>query len=128
MKCCQDTGATQSVVCERLAKQANLEIFPPRIGMVSLTGHGLNIVGESKVCFTFDIMKEFPNVFREKLGDLPMNVPKMKIVLSENAVPYRVSTARQVPLRFQSAAKKTVDDLVRSKVIIPADDPQDWCA
>ena len=57
-----------------------------------------------------------------------MNVPKMKIVLSENAVPYRVSTVRQVPLRFQSAANKTVDDLVRSKVIIPEDDPQDWCA
>ena len=147
--------------------------------MVRLTGHGLNIVGESNVCFTFDglrhkiailvtsdlgrdgmlvawhdlqpleimspnfparilvalgkelaldIMKEFPNVFREKLGEMPMKVPQMKIVLSENAVPYRVSTARQVPFRFQSAANKTVDDLVRSKVIVPEDDPQDWCA
>ena len=66
--------------------------------------------------------------FREKLWELPMNVPKMKIVLSENAVPYHVSMARQVPLRFQSAANNTVDDLVRSKVIIPEDDPQDWCA
>ena len=35
-----------------------------------------------------DIMKEFPNAFREKLGELPMNMPKMKIILSENAVPY----------------------------------------
>ena len=113
--------------------------------MVSLTGHGLNIVGEWNVCFTFDglrhetaisvasdlggdsmlvawhdiqpleiispnfparisvalgkelaldIMKEFPNVFCEKLCEMPMNVPKMKIALSENAVPYHVSTAR----------------------------------
>ena len=167
------------MVCERVARQANLEIHPPRIGVVSLTSHGLNIVGESNVCFTFDgikhetavlvasdlgedsmlvawhdlqpleiispnfparisvalgkelaldIMKEFPNVFREKLGELPMNVPKMKIVLSENAVLFRVSRTRQVPLRFQSAANKTVDDLVRSKVIIPEDDPQDWYA
>ena len=54
MKCCPDTGATQSVVCERVARQENLEIFPPTIGMVSLTGHGLNIVGESNLCFTFD--------------------------------------------------------------------------
>ena len=46
--------ATQSVVCKRVARQANLNIFPPRIGMVSLTGHGLNIIGESNVCFTFD--------------------------------------------------------------------------
>ena len=34
-----------------------------------------------------DIMKEFPNVFRDKLGELPMNVPKMRIVLSKNENP-----------------------------------------
>ena len=145
--------------------------------MVNLTGYGLNIVGESNVCLTFDglkhetailialdlggdsmlvswhdlqpleiispsfparilagvgrelvsdIMKEFPNVFRDKLGQLPMNVPKMRIVLSENAIPFRVSTARQVPLRFQEPANRTVEDLVKSKVIIREDDPQDW--
>ena len=136
IKCRPDTGATQSVVCESVARQANLVIFSPRIGKVSLTGHGLNIIGESNVCLTFDglthetailiasdlggdsmlvawhdlqpleiistnfparilaavgkelvsdIMKEFP---RAKLGDLPMNVPKMRIVLSENAIPF----------------------------------------
>ena len=57
-----------------------------------------------------------------------MNVPKMKIVLAENAVPYRISTSRQVPLRFQRAAEKTVEDLVRLKVIVEENDPQDWCA
>ena len=163
-------------MCEAVARQANLVIFPPRIGMVSLTGHGLNIIGESNVCLTFDglkhetailvasylgidsmlvtwhdlqpleiispnfpsrilaavgrelasdIMIEFPNVYRDKLGMLPMNVPKMRIVLSKNAIPIRVSTARQVPLRFQEAANNTVDDLVRSKVIIREDDPKD---
>ena len=109
--------------------------------MVSLTGHGLNIIGESNVCLTFDglthktailiasdlgrgsmlvawhdlqpleiispnfparisaavgnelvtdIIKEFSNVFRDKLGDLPMNVPKMRIIMSENAIPFCV--------------------------------------
>ena len=62
---------------------------------------------------TTGIMQEFPTVFRDKLGELPMNVPKMKIVLTENAVPYRISTSRQVPLIFRRAAEKTVDDLVR---------------
>ena len=141
------------MVCESVARQANLVIFPPRIGTVSLTGIGLNIIGESNVCLTFDglhhetdilvasdldgdsmlvswhdlqpfeiissnfptrisaavgkelvsdIMKEFPNVFRDKLAELPMNVPKMRIVLSQNAIPFRVSTARQVPLRFKN--------------------------
>ena len=179
VKCCPDTGATQSVVCEAVARQANLVIFPPRIGMVSLTGHGLNIIGESNVCLTFDglkhetsilvasylggdsmlvawhdlqpleiispnfptrilaavgkelvsdILKEFPNVFRGKLGELPMNVPKMRIVLSENAIPFQVSMATQVPLHFQEPANRTVEDLVKSKVIVREDDPKDWCA
>ena len=39
--------------------------FPVRISAV---------VGKELVT---DIMKEFPNVFRDKLGDLPMNVPKI---------------------------------------------------
>ena len=145
--------------------------------MVRFIGHGLNIIGESNVCFTFDglkhetailvaydlggdsmlvawhdlkpreiispnfparicvalgkelasdIMKEFPDVFCEKLGELPMNVPKMKIVLSENVVPFRVSTARQVHLRFQKAADRTVDDLESPKGIVAENDPQDW--
>ena len=51
MKCCPDTGATQTVV---IARQANLSIFPPRIGMVSLTGHSLNIIGESNVCLSYE--------------------------------------------------------------------------
>ena len=102
-------------------------IFPPRIGIVSLTGHGLNIIGESNVCFTFNGLKFYMKrlfwfrqtwvEFREKLGELPMNVPKMKIVLSENAVPFGVSTARQVPLCFQEAADKTVDDSLFRKTI-----------
>ena len=123
--------------------------------MVSLTGHGINIIGESNVCLSYKgiryetsalvasdssgdsilvawhdlqplevispslparisatmskeltsgIMKEFPTVFRDKLGELPMNVLKIKIVLAENAVPYRDSTSQQVPLIFQRAA------------------------
>ena len=52
----------------------------------------------------------------------------MKIVLAKNAVPYRISTSRQVPLIFQKAAEKTVEDLVRRKVIVEENEPQDWCA
>ena len=54
MRCCPDTGATQTVMCEQIAGQANLTIFPPRIGMVSFTGHGLNIIGESNVCLGYE--------------------------------------------------------------------------
>ena len=54
VKCCPDTGATQTVVCEQIACQAGLAIFPPGIGMVSLTEDGLNIIGESNVCLGYE--------------------------------------------------------------------------
>ena len=54
MKCSPETGATQTVVCEQIARQANVSIFPPRISMVGLTGHGLNIIGESIVCLSYE--------------------------------------------------------------------------
>ena len=41
---------------EAVARQANL-IFLTKIGMVSLTGHGLNIIGKSNPCLTFDSLK-----------------------------------------------------------------------
>ena len=52
----------------------------------------------------------------------------MRIVLSENAIPFRVSMARQVPLCFQEPANRMVEDLVKSIVIVREDDPLDWCA
>ena len=53
MKCCSDTGATQTVVYERISWQAGLVLKPPRIGMNSITGP-MDIVGESEVVLNFD--------------------------------------------------------------------------
>ena len=47
-------NSTQTVLWEQIVYQANLSIFPPRIGMISLTGHGLNIIGESNVCLSYE--------------------------------------------------------------------------
>ena len=66
---------------------------------------------------TLSIVKDFNSVFVEKLIEQPMtvplpeiiiiiiiikpmNVPEMRIHLTDPYVPYCVSTARQVPLRF----------------------------
>ena len=57
-----------------------------------------------------------------------MNVPEMKIHLTDPYVPYRVSTARQVPLRFQTMAEQIVQDLVKARVIEPESEPTEWCA
>ncbi len=183
VSCCPDTGATQSVLSERIARQANLEFLQPRISMVGLTGHGVNVIAEADVILTYDgirhrtsvliadnigdtmlvawhdlqdldiitrnfparirsvtpsltmlkqmasqLMGEFPSVFKDELSESPMNVPEMKIYLTEKNVPFRVSTARQVPLRFQEAADKAVSDLLAAKVITREVEPQPWCA
>ena len=140
VKCCPDTGATQTVIHERIALQAGLVLKPPRIGMNSITGP-MDIVGEANVVLKFDSLKHttfaliargmdftflialhdrqpldiisntfparisasarhdltssivnnFPSVFVEKLSKSPMNVPGMKIHLTDPYVPYRVS-------------------------------------
>ena len=77
---------------------------------------------------TPSIVNDFPSVFVEKLGKSRMNVPEMKIHLTDPYVPYCVSTARQVPLRFQTMAEQIVADLVKAEVIEPESDPTEWCA
>ena len=57
-----------------------------------------------------------------------MNVPEIKIHLTDPYVSYRVSTVRQVPLRFQTMAEQIVEDLVKARVIEPESDPTEWCA
>ena len=77
--------------------------------------------------FTSTVVADFPSVFKHELGEAPMSVPKMSIHLTENYVPYRISTARQVPLRFKNPAKKVVSDLINARVIMPVSEPTEWC-
>ena len=41
---------------------------------------------------------------------------EMKIQLTDPYIAYRVSTARQVPLRFQTMAEQIVADLVKAEL------------
>jgi len=52
----------------------------------------------------------------------------MHIHLKDKAVPTRISTARQVPLRFQEAADSTLLDLIASGVVVRENEPTDWCS
>ena len=74
------------------------------------------------------IIADFPSVFSEKLNPTPMSGPKMHIFLKDNPVPYRISAARQVPLRFQEESDLTVADLIQSQIIEKSDEPTDWCS
>ena len=146
--CYPDTGATQTVIHEDIAKQAGLTIDPPGTKISTALGGGMNVVGEADICLQYKqhrhcptalicsdvrftilvawhdlqplhvisesfpaflcatqpqpiqwaIVSMYPEVFRDSLTEEPMNVPDMNIYLSDNAIPYRISTPRQVPL------------------------------
>ena len=147
--CCPDTGVTQTVIQEDIARQAGLVIDPPGTKTSTASSGDMNVVGETNIflqykhhkhyttslicsdvrfmiliawhdlqplhiicesspaCFSATqhqpvqdaIVKMYPEVFRDSLTEEPI-VPDMHIHLCENVVPYRISTPRQVPLRF----------------------------
>ena len=74
-----------------------------------------------------EIVGEFPEVFRDTLTEKPMRVPEMRIELRDNAVPYCITTPRQVPLRYQESISNMLDDLVSSKIIAKETRPAEWC-
>ena len=75
-----------------------------------------------------NVKKAFPEVFAAKLGRRRLQGPPMKIRLRDDVevIPKHVTTARQVPLHLQDAAKATVDNLVDNGVIVPVDEPTEW--
>ena len=52
----------------------------------------------------------------------------MRIYLKENATPYRVSAPRPIPLRFQEPANLEIDKYIKSGIITPCDEPNEWCS
>ena len=52
----------------------------------------------------------------------------MKIYLKKDGIPYRVSFPRPIPLRFQEPAHSEIAKHIASGVIVPCDEPTDWCS
>ena len=74
------------------------------------------------------LMKQFDTVFSDELSETPMKSPPMKIHLKSNAKPFRISTARQVPLRFKEESDKEVQSYIDKGVIVKVTEPTTWCA
>ena len=51
----------------------------------------------------------------------------MKIYLQDHSIPYRVSVPRPIPLRFQEPANREIARHIEPSVIIPSDEPTEWC-
>ena len=69
------------------------------------------------------ILCKFPTVFLDELSVKPMKAPPMKIHVKGGARPYRISTARQVPLRYREESEKEVIGYIKKGVIIKEDTP-----
>ena len=70
----------------------------------------------------------FSDVFSDILDNKPMCAEKMKIYLKQNAAPYRVIAPHPIPLRFQEPVNSEIARYFKSGIIIPCDEPKDWCS
>ena len=65
------------------------------------------------------IFEKFPNVFKDSLTEEPMRTDPVHIPLKPYYVPYRVTSARQIPLRFREKAEECVQELIKKKGYCP---------
>ena len=73
-------------------------------------------------------LEAFPSVFSDTLDSRPMCAQSMQIHMKDNSIPYRVSAPRPIPLRFQEPANAEIVKYIASGIIVPCDDPTDWCS
>ena len=78
---------------------------------------------------TAELIKDFPDVLNDELDPKPMITDSpMRIHLKDDAIPKKVTTARRVPLRYEAEANRTVQKLIKRKVIAPVSKTTEWCS
>ena len=77
------------------------------------------------------LIKDNPTVLTDDLPQKSLNTGciAMKVHLTPGEKkPFRISTARQIPLHWREKAEKIIKKLIDGKVITPQDEPTEWCA
>ena len=70
-----------------------------------------------------------PSVLTDDLPPDSMGGCVMKIHLTPGEkTPFRISTARQIPLHWKEKAEKVIQRLIGERVITRQEDPTEWCA
>ena len=72
------------------------------------------------------ILERFADVFSDAPELRPMAGPPMHIHLMDGAVPFAIRAARTIPLHYEQATKKALDDQVKVGIIVKHDGPSDW--
>ena len=73
------------------------------------------------------IKSKFPSVFDTSKTLKPMSGGSMQIPLYENATPFSITTARNVPYGWRDKLKKQIDDMVAKEIIVEVTEPTQWC-
>ena len=73
-------------------------------------------------------INKYPQVLTDKLLETPMVGGDMKVTIKGNPDPYKVVTARQVPLRFQQKAEQCVQKMIEERIIAIETGHTPWCA
>ena len=75
------------------------------------------------------LINNHPQVLTDDLPDNAMEGCVMQIHLTPGEKqPFRITTARQVPLHWKEKAEKIVNKLLHEKVITRQSEPTEWCA
>ena len=74
------------------------------------------------------VIKANPNVFKDSITSTPMCGGEVHIHLLPNAVPFQISVARQIPLRFTAPAEAAINNLLENGIIARCEEPTDWCS
>ena len=98
------------------------------LGVISQNFPDAQCSATSTVQLRDQILSAFPTVFGDSITETPMVGEPVHIHLKENAVPFRISVARQIPLRFQEAAETSIKQLLDAKIITRCDTPTEWCS
>ena len=78
---------------------------------------------------TAAILSEYEDVLSDELNPVPMQTgTDMHINLVDNVKPFKTLLARRVPLRYETEANKTIQDLIDKKVIVPVSESGVLCA
>ena len=73
-------------------------------------------------------LKIFGTTLSDDLNPMPINCNPMFIKLQPDAIPVCVTTARRVPKHFEPESKKTIEELIESRIIPPVNEPTTSCS
>ena len=73
------------------------------------------------------LQKTFKSVFETEKELKPMFGKPMRILLTEDAVPFNLTSPRSIPFAWREQCKLQVEEMVQKGIIKKVNEPTDWC-